>query len=1321
MQESQIKLSSFFDASDASSVKEIINYLENVEKTFKGAVKVIKSETVELKKALDSVKNTGDALEKVTKPNQQQKQHLQALTAEYKEVQKQVLGYEKTIKSLQSELGKLKRSKNSIPTPTSAEIGSLKQVEDRVKSLRAQLKGMKEDNPLREGLLKEFEELSPVVQKGNKALNDAKRGVKVLAGSYYEIQQEVSELKVRMKSLTDIEGANRIEGERLARTIREKTDVLKKLDSQVGDNFRRVGSYSEALEGLQGAFSALQGQPSLAGAFQGVQGLAAGAGVALGPIAGAVATVGLLAEGLDGAAQEIAIINGQLTATNKLTGLTGEGLERFTARLRATAKTFDESFEDIEKSVNAIAVQFDLGYDEALDKLQEGLINSANLQRQLTDDVYEYSSQLAQAGGTAEELFEILEKSEKLNIYSDKGIDTLKESAIRLRENTKAVQDALKPFSELKRSQIEAAVASNQTIKAIELVAEELETGKYTAQEYQRVISDVLGASAGEDAGRGIVKVLANLSDEIKEGGNELSVYQQKQQDLLRSTEALELETVRFSNTFQGVGTSIEIVTNSIKTRLIGTLNDAISAFQDSSVAVGEYRKGLEKLENLSAARFEVNRLKEDIKNFTEETGEGFGQLFTDKGFFNLLNDVFSFQALGTTSKEQLAALKTNLSDVTGKYKEIEKAGGNYQDLELSLGATYSQQTQRISQLKQAQTDLNRVRLEARIEAEQRTYDNSAEFEKVESLTRLTALQVEQIEFEKQAAIEAEREKVKAAKQSAIEQIKAAENIYNANKQRVEERRKALEITEAKYSEITKDNQEELGRATADHKGYLVELEKEFAAKREAILIGSERKFEALQSASRDKFLQDARVTQDEYLQRLQAAKQAEFELRQSQVGNNVSNAESNYQTASQEGSKQEALRALEYLTDQRIQQVELLKEIELDALNEITQAERESINQRYADKQQAFNEFKAQQEKLLQLGQVSEQQYNDIVAQADEQAKANQEQHFKEIEALEREHYNKREKIVNQGEAELNRIKKEAQDATKFSKGVQGLQEDLGKFLADYGAAIQTTIGLTNSLYQESIDKYSQQLTALEAAKNREIELTGNNEQAKMLISEKYAEKEKQIRRKQAEAEKKQKVFQATTSAITGAANAFSSVPFPFNIVVSALVLGLGLRQAARIASTPIPQFFKGREDGPATLATVDERGAEIVHKKRTGEMILGTNKGSRLTYLEKGDKVYTADKTRQILAEMAYNRSANDSIQAFKAPQEELSERTQAVSIVNTTSSHLSAKNNQDLTLMASTLLSMKRSTQRIAENTKPAKTLSSSTGYWADKYRR
>ena len=61
---------------------------------------------------------------------------------------------------------------------------------------------------------------------------------------------------------------------------------------------------------------------------------------------------------------------------------------------------------------------------------------------------------------------------------------------------------------------------------------------------------------------------------------------------------------------------------------------------------------------------------------------------------------------------------------------------------------------------------------------------------------------------------------------------------------------------------------------------------------------------------------------------------------------------------------------------------------------------------------------------------------------------------------------------------------------------------------------------------------------------------------------------------------------------------------------------------------------FAKGTENAPEGWAVVDEQGAEIVTDKKGNVKDLGTSGGARFKYLDKGDKVITANKSSNLLS---------------------------------------------------------------------------------------
>lgn len=80
-------------------------------------------------------------------------------------------------------------------------------------------------------------------------------------------------------------------------------------------------------------------------------------------------------------------------------------------------------------------------------------------------------------------------------------------------------------------------------------------------------------------------------------------------------------------------------------------------------------------------------------------------------------------------------------------------------------------------------------------------------------------------------------------------------------------------------------------------------------------------------------------------------------------------------------------------------------------------------------------------------------------------------------------------------------------------------------------------------------------------------------------------------------------------------------------------------LQQTVRVTvkTVTVQENAKGTSYAKAGASLVDEEGAELIEHKRTGTYELGTNNGARLTQLEAGDVVHTAEETKKILGRKA------------------------------------------------------------------------------------
>jgi hypothetical protein len=120
-------------------------------------------------------------------------------------------------------------------------------------------------------------------------------------------------------------------------------------------------------------------------------------------------------------------------------------------------------------------------------------------------------------------------------------------------------------------------------------------------------------------------------------------------------------------------------------------------------------------------------------------------------------------------------------------------------------------------------------------------------------------------------------------------------------------------------------------------------------------------------------------------------------------------------------------------------------------------------------------------------------------------------------------------------------------------------------------------------------------------------------------------AAKENEIRRQQAQAEKRKAIFDSLINTSRAAVQALPNIPLSIAIGIQ------GAIQTALIASRPIPQFAKGVRNFEGGMAVVGEAGREIVNTPN-GSFLADR---PMLTYLPTGTDVYNNRDTERMLSD--------------------------------------------------------------------------------------
>jgi tape measure domain-containing protein len=188
------------------------------------------------------------------------------------------------------------------------------------------------------------------------------------------------------------------------------------------------------------------------------------------------------------------------------------------------------------------------------------------------------------------------------------------------------------------------------------------------------------------------------------------------------------------------------------------------------------------------------------------------------------------------------------------------------------------------------------------------------------------------------------------------------------------------------------------------------------------------------------------------------------------------------------------------------------------------------------------------------------------------------------------------------------------------------GLDETKG-FWEKYGQEVtDLSQELINTLAEISNARFENQLINLQKERDVAILFAGESVSAREEVERQYEARRAEIQRKQAEAQKKMAMFNIVTDTAQAVIASFIRDPTG---VLAILIGAIGAAQLALVASQPIPQFWQGTDNAPEGLAWTQEKGREIITDKSGKIKSLGSDKGAQLTMLDKGDKVFTAEKS--------------------------------------------------------------------------------------------
>ena len=409
----------------------------------------------------------------------------------------------------------------------------------------------------------EFEESKKVQRENTTALKQNIRVSNAEVGTLESKRAVLAKLQKEYSKLnTETEEGARKAAE-MSEEIEKLTLDVKEQEKSIGDTRRNVGNYEEAIKDAVGSMIPFGNQlTDIAASGGGVKaaftalttGLVSATRAALAFIGTGVGAVIAALAGIGLATKAFIDYNAEVEKTNALisglTNVSGELVDQIRIQSDAISQVLGVEQEQLVQSAKVLVQQFGLTYEEALNKIQNGLLATNGANEEFLQSIGEYSTFFSQAGFSVKEFSDIINAGFDLGIYTDKLPDALKEADLRLREQTTSTRDALvNAFDEEFTDNLFAAIDSGaittaEALKQIQIQAEESSIGQ---QALAQVTADLM-AGAGEEAG-GALKVFQALTVATQEQTSALDEQGLRMEaDIARQQEVAEARDRAFNS-----------------------------------------------------------------------------------------------------------------------------------------------------------------------------------------------------------------------------------------------------------------------------------------------------------------------------------------------------------------------------------------------------------------------------------------------------------------------------------------------------------------------------------------------------------------------------------------------------------------------------------------------------------------------------------------------------------------------------------------------------------------------------------------------------
>lgn len=1146
-----LKLKDFVDEESLKKLQELRSTISDVRQDYKDAAsELIKGLTVDVK-----VKGDIDKLQAIY--NTQAKNVSSASEKLTDAFSRQAEVAEQLMKKIKEKADAEKLSTKEVKELSKASAEASKAMQQAAKAEEAMNKAQKAANTTRKAAAMTEEERIRIIKEAI-SLSDKE------VHSIEEANEVNKKLRQAVRLVRDTDEDYRNTLGKLNSTIGVNTDYIKRNSDRYTQQKMTIGNYKEEVKAAwmelnhlndsMGSFGIISGSfgdslQSLGNAGSMLEGLS-GIGkifqnkwlLGLGAVGAAGAGIGWWVNYNKGLTEATRL-------TQQFTEKSGEDLKAYRTEVQAIADFYGKDFKEVLIGANAVSKQFGISAEESLKLIQDGFIAGADANGEFLDTLREYPAYFKEAGISAETFIAITAQAAKSGIYSDKGVDVIKEGNLRIREMTTATAAALEGIG-ISADEVQEQLKSGQktTFDIIQMVSERLNELPDSASVVGTALADIFGGP-GEDAGLQYIRTLKDIKTNLGDVKAETGELGKAQEDMIESQKLLSKELALL---FDATGGSFETMSAKIKSSIASMTADLLSFV----------RRGIESVEELSdreekQARAEGERYAEtDVIKQYEEINKAREQ-YVKQG-------MSEEEAFKKAKEERIDMMKRSL-----KYEEQ-----NLKDA-VSLNEKYYDEYQNASLWKQM-FGIDRTNSAINSDIRSSWGERMSAERGVSNINRQISL--------------VESYQMPGAKRSAVSETADEKSSRLEAEKSLQESRIALmeEGLDKELATIRYGYQQKIdavkGNSSAEmalRKSLLQEMNNELAKASEEY----EKNRASIDLQNRLASVEEG--SEEEMYVRLDILdKQKEEEMEA---------AESNGADIS--------LIEQKYLNEKR----KLYEEYAADEVEEISK----SAAAQQVVRNALYNSEMKEMEKAFAAGLISREEYEDKKAEITERysidtAKAavsslEEQLAVEELSADDREAIAEK---LQKAKADLANAEADAEIAAmervaQKEEDIQGRrQRIINKSLNIASDALASIGDLMSTLYERDIEKIEDEQEANEEAYNADVEriealaesgaiseeeAEARKRAAEAETSRKNEELEKkkvQLQQKQAKWDKAVQIAQTGIATARGIMEAWQLGPV-LGAVMAAVVAAMGAVQVATIAATPIPAYKEGTKNG--------------------------------------------------------------------------------------------------------------------------------------------